>query len=213
MKHFLSITSVILLALAPAALAQKWEVGVAGGGSFYTSQTFKNAVTNADAGLSNGLVASAWLGNNSGGTLSGELRYDYEHTNLKLSSGGTNVNFGAMTNAIHYDFVLHFAPSESHIRPFLAAGAGVKLFSGTGKEQESQPLSNVALLTKTSEMKPLVSVGGGVKVSLTPGVQLRLEAHDFLSPFPKSVIAPAQGSTVGGWLQDFVVMAGLSFTF
>jgi hypothetical protein len=203
----------MLLALAPAALAQKWEVGVAGGGSFYTSQTFKNAVTNADAGLSNGLVASAWLGNNSGGTLSGELRYDYEHTNLKLSSGGTNVNFGAMTNAIHYDFVLHFAPSESHIRPFLAAGAGVKLFSGTGKEQESQPLSNVALLTKTSEMKPLVSVGGGVKVSLTPGVQLRLEAHDFLSPFPKSVIAPAQGSTVGGWLQDFVVMAGLSFTF
>jgi len=203
----------MLLALAPAALAQKWEVGVAGGGSFYTSQTFKNAVTTADAGLSNGLVASAWLGNNSGGTLSGELRYDYEHTNLKLSSGGTNVNFGAMTNAIHYDFVLHFAPSESHIRPFLAAGAGVKLFSGTGKEQESQPLSNVALLTKTSEMKPLVSVGGGVKVSLTPGVQLRLEAHDFLSPFPKSVIAPAQGSTVGGWLQDFVVMAGLSFTF
>jgi len=213
MKHFLSITSLMLLALAPAALAQKWEVGVAGGGSFYTSQTFKNAATSADAGLSNGLVASAWLGNNSGGTLSGELRYDYEHTNLKLSSGGTNVNFGAMTNAIHYDFVLHFAPSESHIRPFLAAGAGVKLFSGTGKEQESQPLSNVALLTKTSEMKPLVSVGGGVKVSLTPGVQLRLEAHDFLSPFPKSVIAPAQGSTVGGWLQDFVVMAGLSFTF
>ena len=213
MKHFLSVTFVTLLATAPAALAQKWEVGVAGGGSFYTSQTFKNAITNADAGLSNGLGVSAWLGNNSNGTISGELRYDYEHSNLKLSSGGTNVNFGAMTNAIHYDFVLHFAPSESHIRPFLAAGAGVKLFSGTGKEQEVQPLSNIALLTKTSEMKPLVSVGGGVKVSLSPGVQLRLEAHDFLTPFPKSVIAPAQGSTIGGWLQDFVVMAGLSFTF
>ena len=87
------------------------------------------------------------------------------------------------------------------------------MFTGTGKEQEFQPLSNVALLTKTSEVKPLVSVGGGVKFSLSPAVQLRLEAHDFLTPFPKSVIAPAPGSTIGGWLQDFVVMAGLSFTF
>jgi hypothetical protein len=213
MKTFLSITFVSLLAMAPAALAQKWEVGVAGGGSFYTSQTFKNAVGNADAGLSNGLAASAWLGNHSNGMISGELRYDYEHTNLKLASGGTNVSFGAMTNAIHYDVVLHFAPSESHIRPFVAAGAGVKLFTGTGQELESQPLSNIALLTKTSEVKPLVSVGGGVKVSLSPSVQLRLEAHDFLTPFPKNVIAPTPGSTVGGWLQDFVVMAGLSFSF
>ena len=203
----------MLLAIAPAAMAQKWEVGVAGGGSFYTSQTFNNPAGNADAGLSPGFAASAWLGNNSNGMISGELRYDYEHTNLRLSSGGTNVNFGAMTNSIHYDAVLHFAPSESHIRPFVAAGAGVKLFSGTGQEQEVQPLSNIALLTKTSQMEPLVSVGGGVKIALSRAVQLRLEAHDFLSPFPKNVIAPAQGSTVGGWLQDFVVMAGLSFSF
>jgi len=213
MKHFLSITFVTLLATAPAALAQKWEVGVGGGGSFSTSQTIKNAIGDANGGFSPGLAVSAWLGNNSNGMISGELRYDYEHTNLKLSSGGTNVNFGAMTNAIHYDVVLHFAPSESHIRPFVAAGAGVKSFTGTGQEQEFQPLSNIALLTKTSQIEPLVSVGGGVKIALSPGLQLRLEAHDFLSPFPKNVIAPSPGSTVGGWLQDFVVMAGLSFTF
>jgi hypothetical protein len=212
MKQFLSMTFLTLLATAPAALAQKWEVGVAGGGSFYTSQTFKSAVGNADASLSNGLAASAWLGNNSS-VVSGELRYDYEKSDLKLSSGGTNVSFGAQTNAIHYDFVLHFAPSESHVRPFVAAGAGVKVFSGTGKEQAFQPLSNIALLTKTSELKPLISVGGGVKIALSRAVQLRLEAHDFLTPFPKSVIAPTPGSQIGGWLSDFVVMAGLSFTF
>ena len=33
MKHFLSVTFVMLLAVAPAALAQKWEVGVGGGGN------------------------------------------------------------------------------------------------------------------------------------------------------------------------------------
>jgi hypothetical protein len=156
MKHFLSITFVTLLAAAPVALAQKWEVGVGGGGSFSTSQTIKNAIGDANGGFSPGLAVSAWLGNNSNGTISGELRYDYEHTNLKLSSGGTNVSFGAMTNAIHYDVVLHFAPSESHIRPFVAAGAGVKSFTGTGQEQEFQPLSNIALLTKTSQIEPLV---------------------------------------------------------
>src|SRR5580700_4096666 len=213
MKHFLSITFVTLLATVPAALAQKWEVGVGGGGSFSTSQTIKNAIGDANGGFSPGLAVSAWLGNNSNGMISGELRYDFEHTDLKLSSGGTNVNFGAMTNAIHYDVVLHFAPKESHIRPFVAAGAGIKSFSGTGQEQEFQPLENIALLTKTTQMEPLVSVGGGVKIALSPSIQLRLEAHDFLSPFPKNVIAPAPGSTVGGWLQDFVVMAGLSFTF
>jgi hypothetical protein len=213
MKQFLSITIFTLLACGPAAFAQKWEVGVAGGGSFYTSQTFKSAVGNADGSLSNGFAVSAWLGNNTASTISGELRYDFEKSDLKLSSGGTNVSFGAQTNAIHYDLVLHFAPSESHIRPFVAAGAGVKVFSGTGKETAFQPLSNIALLTKTSQWEPLVSVGGGVKVAMSPAVQLRLEVHDFLSPFPKNVIAPAQGSRVGGWLSDFVVMAGLSFTF
>ena len=89
----------------------------------------------------------------------------------------------------------------------------MKMFTGTGQEPEVQPLSNIGLLTKTSQVEPLVSVGGGVKISLSPAVQLRLEAHDFLSPFPKNVIAPAPGSTISGWLQDFVVMAGLSFSF
>jgi hypothetical protein len=213
MKHFASVMFFTLLASAPAALAQRWEVGVAGGGSFYTQQTFKNAAASANAGLANGFAASAWLGNNGSNLFGGELRYDYERSDLKLSSGGTSVNFGGQTNAIHYDFLLHFTPSESHVRPFVAAGAGVKVYSGTGTEQAFQPLSNVALLTKTSELKALVSVGGGVKISLAKNAMLRLEVHDFLTPFPKNVIAPAQGSTFGGWLSDFVAQAGISFAF
>jgi hypothetical protein len=211
MKHCIYALSFVLLATAPAALAQKWEVGVAGGGSFYTSQTFKNALGNADAKPGNGLAVSGWLANNTSNLVGGELRYDFERSDLKLSSGGTSVSFGGMTNAIHYDFLLHFAPSEAHIRPFIAGGAGVKIYSGTGTEQAFQPLSNIALLTKTNELKPMVSVGAGVKVSLAKSVNLRLEVHDYLTPFPQNVIAPAQGSKVSGWLSDLVVMAGLSF--
>src|SRR5579871_3345123 len=104
MKH---LTSIMIFALAtvPAAMAQSWEVGFAGSGSFYTSKTVQNAAGNGSAGLANGFGASAWLGNNAGNLLGGELRYDYEHSDLHLSSGGTSVNFGGMTNAIHYDFL------------------------------------------------------------------------------------------------------------
>lgn len=213
MKHFLPVTFFVLLAVAPAALAQKWEVGVSGGGNFYTSQSFTNPVGNADAKLANGFIVGAWLGNNSGKLLGGELRYDYEQSNLRLSSGGTNVSFGAHTNAVHYDFVLNFAGREAPVTPFVSAGAGIKVYSGTGTEQAFQPLSNIALLTKTNELKPLVSVGGGVKFRLGGALQLRAEVHDYLTPFPKGVIAPAQGSKVGGWLSDFVIQAGIAVTF
>jgi len=213
MKHFAVVLFLAPLAFAPAALAQRWEVGVAGGGSFYSSQTVQNPAGNGSASLSNGFGVSAWLGNNTSNFIGGELRYDYEHSDLHLSSGGTSVNFGGMTNAVHYDVLVHFAPSESHVRPFVAAGAGVKLFSGTGTEQPFQPLSNLALLTKTSQVEPVISVGGGVKVSISKSAMLRLEVHDYLSPFPKDVIAPAAGSKINGWLSDFVVSGGLSFAF
>ena len=213
MKHFLPVTFFVVLAAAPAALAQKWEVGVAGGGNFYTSKSFTNPLGNADAKLANGFIVSGWLGNNSGRLLGGELRYDYEQSSLQLSSGGTNVSFGAHTQAVHYDFLLNFAGREARVSPFVAAGAGVKVYSGTGREQAFQPLSNIALLTKTNQLKPMISLGGGVKFRISSAIQFRAEVHDYLTPFPNSVIAPAQGSKVGGWLSDFVAQAGLAWTF
>src|SRR5271167_1390018 len=99
MKHFLSVMFLAPLAFAPAALAQRWEVGVGGGGSFYTSQTFQNPLGNANVGLSNGFAVSAWLDNNTGNIFGGEFRYDYEQPDLQVSSGGTTAKFGAHTNA------------------------------------------------------------------------------------------------------------------
>lgn len=211
MKHFITITILGALATAPLALAQRWEVGGAAGGSFYTSETITNPAGDARGGLADGFAVSGWLANNTGNVIGGELRYDYEHSDLQLSSNGTNVSFGAQTNSVHYDVLLHFAPSESHLRPFIAAGAGAKLYSGTGTEQAYQPLSDIALLTKTSQLEPVVSIGGGLKFALTQSASLRLEVHDYLSPFPQNVIAPNVGSKVGGWLSDFVISAGVSF--
>jgi outer membrane protein W len=212
MKHFLSLMFLASVVAVPAAFAQKWEVGFGAGGSFLTSETITNPAGNADATRDPGLALSAWLDNNIGsGLFGGELRYDYEMGDLKLSSGGTSVKFGSQSNAIHYDFLYNFASSESAVRPYIAAGGGVKWYSGTGTEQVYQPLSNIAVFSDVRDMRALVSVGAGVKFNIAKSTMLRLEVHDYLTPFPSNLIAPVSGSSVGGWLQDFVVSAGLSF--
>ncbi len=56
------------------------------------------------------MALSAWLDNNIGsGLFGGELRYDHENGDLKLSSGGTNATFASQSNAIHYDFMYNFS--------------------------------------------------------------------------------------------------------
>jgi hypothetical protein len=213
MKHF-SVFLFAALMCAPAAMAQKWEVGVGVGGAFYNSQTFTSPAGSANASLDRGIVASAWVGNNPRAHFGGELRYDFGRSDLKLSSGGTNATFSAVTHAIHYDILWHFASDESGIRPFVAVGAGVKAFDGTGKEIPNQPLSSIGLLTKTNQIRPLISIGGGVKVRVGSRAQLRLEVHDYLTPFPNKVIAPALGAKGGsGWLMDFVPMVAIAFAF
>jgi len=214
MKHFLSLMSLAIAVATPSAFAQKWEVGFGAGGSFLTSETVTNPAGNADATRNPGLALSAWLDNNIGsGVFGGEFRYDYEMGNLKLSSGGTSTTFASRSNAVHYDFVFNFASSESAVRPYVAAGGGVKWYSGTGTEQVYQPLSNIAVFSDVRDLRALASVGAGVKFNIAKSTLLRLEIHDYMTPFPSKLIAPVAGSSVGGWLQDFVVSAGLSFSF
>jgi outer membrane protein W len=214
MKHFLSLMSLALAVATPAAFAQQWEVGFGAGGSFLTSDTIDNPAGNAQATRNPGLALSAWLDNNIGtGLFGGELRYDHENGDLKLSSGGTSATFASQSNAVHYDFLFNFASSESVVRPFIAAGGGVKWYSGTGTEQVYQPLSNIAVFSDVRDMKALVSVGAGIKFSIAKSTMLRLEVHDYLTPFPSNLIAPVSGSSVSAWVQDFVAQAGLSFSF
>jgi hypothetical protein len=213
MKHFLSLMSLAIAVATPAAFAQKWEVGFGAGGSFLTSDTITSPAGNADATRNPGLALSAWLDNNIGsGLFGGELRYDHEMGDLKLSSGGTSATFASQSNAVHYDFIFNFASSESAIRPFVAAGGGVKWYSGTGTEEVFQPLSNIAVFSDVRDLRAMASVGGGVKFNIAKSTTLRLEVHDYLTPFPSKLIAPVSGS-VSGWLQDIVVSAGVSFSF
>lgn len=214
MKQSFLITFMLgTLGLCPMASGQKFEVGGGVGGGFYTSDDVRNGATTGTASLANAVDGSFWLGNNSSHLLGGELRYDYEKTSLKLSSSGQSVTFGADTHAVHYDLLFHFTPRESRIRPYVSGGGGIKLYRGTAKESAFQPLSGLALLSKTDDLTGMLSVGAGIKIAVAKALQLRVEIRDVLTPFPKTVISPAQGSKVSGWLQDFVALVGLSITF
>ena len=85
-------------------------------------------------------------------------------SNLKLESGGTSTSFSGQTHAVYYDVLIHTGSArESRTQIFAAVGGGMKIFQGTGKETAFQPLSQFAYLTKTHEVKPMVSFGGGVR--------------------------------------------------
>lgn len=199
--------------LAPAAIGQKWEFGGGVGGGFYTSQDVTAPGGSASAKLQTNIAGGAWFASNGQGHWGGEVRYDYQRGDLYLSSGGTSASFGAETHAVHYDVLWHATPNGSRIRPFVAVGAGIKAYRGTGNEVAYQPLSNFALLTKMQDVTPLISAGVGVKMQLASHLQLRLDVHDFLTTFPKKVITPGQNAKVGGWIQDFVPMVSLVYTF
>lgn len=202
----------LALVFAPLGVAQRWEFGAGAGGGFYTSQDVKNAATSGSVQIAPGMAASVWLDNNKGNRWGGEIRYDFQPGDLRVSSQSGKASFSAQTHGIHYDFLFHTAPQEARVRPFLAFGGGIKTYRGTGTEVASQPLNQLALLTKTSEVRGMLSLGAGIKVN-AGRFGFRVEAHDFMTQFPNKVIAPAQNVSLGGWLHDLVVSAGVSVLF
>lgn len=195
-----------------ACLAQQYEVGGAAGGGFAKSATVTAPAGTAAAGFQAGPAFGFVLGHNMYRVVGGEVRYSFLKHDLKLNSGGTTPTFGGQAHAVHYDVLLHPAKFGS-AQPFAAVGGGMKIYRGTGKEAAYQPLGNFAYLSKTQEVKPMLSVGGGVRVKLGERLWLRTEFRDYVTPFPKKVIMPARGAKITGWVHDIVPMVGISYSF
>jgi hypothetical protein len=195
------------------AQTKKWEAGISGGGSFYQEKGFSAPAGSAKAGFAQSFAAGGWIGNDLFEHVSGEIRYMYGNSNAEIAAEGRENQFSAHSQAVHYDLLIHTSGRESTVRPFFSVGAGVKGFFGTGTESAVQPLQDYAILTKTSEWKPLVTFGGGVKIKLSDSVQLRVELKDYFSQFPTKVILPANGADLGGWIHNLVPAVGIGFTF
>ncbi|SRR5579872_6172458 len=202
------------LLFAGLSAAQEWEVGGMAAYGFYHNASITSPDGSASAGFSPGAAFGAVVGYNSSSLIGGEFRYTYQMNDLELSSGGTTAKFSGMAHILGYDLILH--PHMRHagkVQPFLAVGGGMKLYRGTGTEQSFQNLENFALLSKTQQVEPMISVGGGIKVQLSQHLLLRAEVRDYISPFPGGVIVPVPPAKSSGWLNDFVPMIGISYTF
>jgi hypothetical protein len=203
---------VSLLILAGTCFGQQWEFGGSAGASFLPTVPVSSPAGSANAGFGMGVAAGAFVGQRYNEHISGEVRYTFMQSNLRLTSGGTTASFAGQSHALYYDVL--FRPRvqrESRAQFFVAVGGGMKLYRGTGAEEAYQPLSQFAYLTRTEKVEPMADFGAGVQFGLSPHMNLRAEFRDFLTPFPTALITPAPGAKIGGWLHDFVPMLSISY--
>ena len=209
------LRSILVLTVgAAASFAQKWEFGGAGGGGFLSNVDVSGGAgaASATAGFQTGAAFGGYVGFSQYKHIGGEIRYDYLQSNLSLKSGGTEATFSGVAHAVHYDLIFKTARNSGKVQLFAAVGGGVKVFRGTGKEAPYQPLEQYGLFTKTQALKPMASVGGGVKFALSKKVFLRTEFRDYITAFPAEIITPPSSSVkYGKILHDFVPMVGLGF--
>lgn len=203
----------LLLAFGLCAFAQQWEVGGIGGAGFLNTVNVSGAAGSAKAGFAPGVTAGAFFGQNLNAHWSGEVRYEFFDSSLKLSGGGSSASFSGIAHAIHYDLIYHTNRKQSPVQFFAAVGGGMKIFEGTGTQEAYQPLSQFGYFTQTHQLKPMISVGGGITYKMSERVYLRTEIRDFISPFPTAVIAPPQGVSYGSILQNLVPMVGITYVF
>jgi hypothetical protein len=212
--RLLSGVLTLLVSVSGGLFAQEhWEVGGAAGYGIFRNVNVTGPTMSGTTGFDNGVAASAVLGQDLYRFIGGEIRYTYQRNELKVSSGGTTATMSGDSHALHYDVLFHAASREAVVRPYLAAGAGVRYFRGTGAEHAYQPLMNLVALTSVNQAEPLLSAGGGVKIALEHNALLRLDFRDYATPFPSSLLATLPGVRAGGWVHDFVVLVGLSKTF
>jgi hypothetical protein len=207
----LSLVSCVFLAAVAPGFAQEWEIGGGVGYGLTRKVDITNPLGTVRAGFDDGLMWTVYGAQNHR-IYSGELRYTYKFSDLKIDGLGQSASMTGEAHSIHYDFLLH--PSERVVQPFIVMGAGIRYYRGTGPEVAGQPLAGFAFLSHTNQVKPLLTPGVGVKMKFGERFVLRLEARDYVTPFPEQVIVPlGNSSNAGGWLHDFTPMVNVGVAF
>jgi len=205
----------LLLAAAsslPSLAQNKVDLGVLGLFGTYRSANVTSGPTTGSVGFTPGPGAGAFFGQDMHEHVGGEIRYLFSRNNQKLSSGGTSTEFASRSHIVNYDLLIYLSGRDARVRPYVAGGGGLKVYQGTGVEQAFQPLSNLALLTRTREALPTVDFGGGVKVGLSRGATLRVEFRDYITKVPK-IFEPSPGAKISGLLHHWLPAVGVSWRF
>lgn len=208
----LCIAAGLLVLAHPLAFAQKWEVGAGGGGSFYNAKTISSPQGSVDASFKPGFAASGWFGQ-IGDRTGGELRYTFFKNDMELKGPGGAFSMSGRAQAIHYDVLIYTNSRQAKTRGFFLVGGGMKQYSGTGEDLAFQPTGHIAVLTRTSQWKPLLTTGAGVRMALSKNTHLRAEVRGYFTQAPNEVITPVSTGEFKGWFFDIVPMISLTYVW
>ncbi len=212
-KQMVTVLAGLCLWAAPS-FAQQYEVGALGLISDYTSVNVSNPTQSGTVGPTFGFSGGFLLGQTINNHWGGEFRYVYFRNDLELNSSSGDAKLGGQSHAIHYDVLYYLNEPDSSVRPYAAAGFGMKYYQGTGSEDPFQPGSDLALLTKTGEVMPAGDFGLGVKWRIGRRTTFRLEFRDYITGVPKKVIAESPGAEIdGSILHHWAPFFGITWTF
>jgi opacity protein-like surface antigen len=201
-----------LFLLAGAALGQ-WEAGAVAGYGWYRDGTIFGPGISAAAGVRDRYVAGVTLSEQPHDYLAGEFRYLFHDGDAFLEAGGVRSNIQTLSHTLTYELLVYLRPGEARVLPFLAGGGGVKGYIVSGPAPVPQPVSRIGTLETNDVWKLVFSMGGGVKFRLRRHLSARVEFRDYLTTFPRTLIAPAANNTARGIFQQFTPMFGLSYVF
>jgi hypothetical protein len=206
-------TLLVLICTTVCFAQEQWEAGAFAGYGWYRNGTVVAPAGNAQAGFRNRFTVGAVFCENLYEHVSGEVRYVFHDGDPFLAAGGIKENIQGQSHTFVYDFLVHVRDREQKVRPYAAAGMGAKLFRVSGPPLETQPLSNIAILTTRDDVRWVVSLGGGVKVRAAPHIIVRFDFRDYINPFPSTLILPASFATGRGIFHQFTPMVGVDYSF
>jgi hypothetical protein len=206
---------VVLLAFSCGfpCCAQDTEIGVALGYGEYRNGSILAPDGTAKAGFKNRFTVSAVITEDEYDHLSGEFRYTYQDGDPFIAARGIQTKLQGQSHSFSYDVNVHFLSLDHKIRPYVTAGVGAKLYIIRGPGNPDQPLSDIATLTTSNDLKLLVTGGGGVKMRVQRHTTARIDFLDYITPFPKTQIHPVPLATPRGIFNQFTPSVGISYVF
>lgn len=199
--------------LSPLCLAQEWELGAAGGYGFYVNPTITGYSGSVEPGFAPKGVIGVAFGQNMYEHVGGEIRWLYQYGGPQLKSDGTVISSTGHTNLVTYDVLFHTSGREANLRPYFAAGAGIKVYTGSELRLLGPPLAGPALLLRATQVEPAISAGAGLKYRVSHRVLVRLDFRTYFSPLPDEIFRPVGQARVRGWVYNFVPLGGISLIF
>jgi hypothetical protein len=199
------------VALAAPAAAQKWEVGAGGGAAFYNSKQVTGPDGTVSAKFKPNLGVTAYLAQ-IGNRVGGEVRYTMLFNGMELTGGSASSSMGGRTQSVGYNVLIYTNGKDAKTRGYVLAGGGMKQYTGTGSDTVLPALIRTAVLTETSQWKPMVTAGVGVRMKAGEKSYLRAELLVQGTETPTDVITPVLGN-LGGWYFSFSPMVSLSYVW